>query len=267
MEVIDTKINIKTNKMKKQTRSKLTILVVLLSIVLYSCEKSDNPIPEQEKENETDIGTITDIDGNTYFTVKIGNQWWMKENLKTTKYNDGTDIQRIDSDSFWAETKKGAYCHYENQENYKDTFGLLYNYYAIESEKLCPEGWRIPTFEDWRTLLNYIDSTLNVENECDALRSYTGWKDVISNLESNGSDLVGFKALPSGYRALRTVDTAAFWGKESWTMFWSETINDDNTHVYALDLSPSNPSHIGEGKFNKISIPKNCGVNIRLIKD
>lgn len=251
--------------------NRVRILVFLTFLGLLSCE-SENEISEPDLIPE--VGVVSDIDGNSYNTVKIGNQWWMKENFKSTRYNDGTPILHIDSKEVWVNTTQGAFCNYENDENYSEEYGYLYNYYAIESGKLCPEGWRVPTLEDYKTLATYIDSVLNIPNEADALRSYSGWMHPFTNTEANGSDLVGFKALPAGYLALGEDSTMEFWGKNSWTRFWSNTNNkdrdfyDDITIIHIFDLSPANPGIIGSGGFyGSTWVNKNNGNSIRLIKE
>ncbi len=102
--------------------------IVVIAFLLSCTDEADIIIINQEStvdKNIPELGTLVDIEGNVYHTIKIGNQWWMRENLKTTKYNDGTSIARIDSDSAWFSTTKGAYCYYDNKESYADTFGLL----------------------------------------------------------------------------------------------------------------------------------------------
>jgi uncharacterized protein (TIGR02145 family) len=241
-----------------------TFLAIVITIVISSCEKDNDCEKDFEEFHDTKtVGTMADIDGNLYYTVKIGNQWWMKENLRTTRYNDGTPIANIQSGSEWASSIEGAYCTYENNESYADTFGLLYNYYAIETGKLSPDGWRIPTKDDWLTLLGYIHDTLEITNNCDALRSYSGWWNEHSSEEQNGLDLVGFKALPAGYRGLAPNGSVFFYGKKSWTMFGSNTETTEGEHFFVLDLSPYNANRLS----GAIYIPKNYGISIRLIRE
>ena len=101
-------------------------------------------------------GEITDIEGNNYKTIAIGAQAWMAENLKTTKYNDGTDIPNITDLSEWIVLETPGYCWYVNDVKYKDPYGALYNWYAVNTGKLCPSGWRVPGDDDWRTLISYL---------------------------------------------------------------------------------------------------------------
>lgn len=121
-------------------------LIAIILITITGCKKTDEP------------ETVTDIDGNTYKAVTIGSQTWMAENLKTTKYNDGTSVPLITDFTEWFGLNTPAYCWYDNSEaNNKETFGALYNWYAVETGKLCPTGWHVPSDDDWQTLVLYID--------------------------------------------------------------------------------------------------------------
>ena len=86
----------------------------------------------------SDSNTMKDIDGNIYSTALIGDYWWMTENLKSTRFNDGTNIPCVKDQSIWLRLDSFAYCYYQNNENYADTLGFLYNWYAVNSGKLCP---------------------------------------------------------------------------------------------------------------------------------
>ena len=108
--------------------------------------------------------SITDIDGNSYKTIKIGNQVWMAENLKVTKYSDGTSIPTGHSHSDWASLSTGAYAIYNPHETSRktlsyfrtleDTYGYLYNWFAVKDNRnICPENWHVPTEKDWATLI------------------------------------------------------------------------------------------------------------------
>jgi uncharacterized protein (TIGR02145 family) len=102
-------------------------------------------------------GTVLDNDGNTYGTIGIGYQVWMTENLKTRKYNDGSAIPLITSDSAWSVISTDAYCWYENDSaSYHNTYGVLYNWPAVNTGKLCPTGWHVPTNDDFSELVEYL---------------------------------------------------------------------------------------------------------------
>jgi uncharacterized protein (TIGR02145 family) len=140
-------------------------------------------------------GTVADIDGNIYHTVTIGTQTWMVENLKTTKYNDGTDIPNV-TNSTWPDLTTPAYCWYLNDAaTYKATYGALYNWYAVNTGKLCPAGWHVPTDAEWTTLTNYLGG----ENVAGGKLKETGtshWQDP----NVGATNIVGFTALPGGSR-------------------------------------------------------------------
>ena len=94
-------------------------------------------------------GSVSDIDGNLYKTIQIGSQIWMAENLKTTKFNDGADIPLVESNSEWSGLFVPGYCYYNiDPGSYKQIYGALYNWYAVNTGKLCPDGWRVPSSED-----------------------------------------------------------------------------------------------------------------------
>ena len=120
----------------------------LLSVT--ACKKKEESKPAQE------TGTITDIDGNVYKTVKIGNQWWMAEDLMTRRFRDGSYITQLQSDSLtWSEDTIGAYC--DNRDSHQDLVGRFYNWYAVNNTKgLAPSGWHIPSDEEWKTLEMYL---------------------------------------------------------------------------------------------------------------
>ncbi len=153
-------------------------------------------------ENLSD--TMTDTDGNIYKIVKIGSQWWMAENLKVTHYRNGDPIPNVADNREWADLSTGAYCAYNNDDNYIKSYGLLYNWFAVsDSRYIAPAGWHVPTDEEWKQLEMYLGmSQSDAEalswrgsNEGSKLKAISGW-----NSNGNGSNESGFTALPGGYR-------------------------------------------------------------------
>jgi len=142
--------------------------------------------------------TVTDIEGNQYPVVKIGNQYWMGANLRTTKLNDGTDIYKVESLDEWPVTDREAYAVYNmDYEGNPDRWGLLYNRMCVEYEKLCPEGWHVPTTTDW-DMLGMSQGGVPDEASCfanvtEGLKSTDGWKDF------PGTNATGFDGYPVGY--------------------------------------------------------------------
>ena len=111
--------------------------------------------------SSTDPGvpTITDADNNIYDVIKIGTQWWLKQNLSTTKYNDGVSIPNITDGTSWGIDDEGAYCWYNNDISNKDNYGALYNWHAVNTGKLAPASWRVATDNDWTVLVGYLISS------------------------------------------------------------------------------------------------------------
>ena len=142
----------------------------------------------------TPSNTVTDIDGNVYHTVKIGTQVWMVENLKTTKYNDGTPIPLVTANSSWAILTTPGYCFYNNDANVnKATYGAMYNWYIVNTGKLCPAGWHVPIDAEWTTLTNYLGS----ENAAGGKLKEFGISHWVTPNDGT-TNSSGFTALPAG---------------------------------------------------------------------
>lgn len=103
--------------------------------------------------------SIKDMDGNVYQIITIGTQTWLEGNLKTTNYNDGTPIPLVTDDKSWQALTTSGYCWYNNDKVNKSSYGAIYNWYAISSDKVCPSGWHIPTLAEWHTLTAYLGVT------------------------------------------------------------------------------------------------------------
>src|SRR5689334_2797997 len=125
--------------------SYLSVVVGLLVLFAFSCKKDEN-VPAIVHET----GTMTDVEGNVYTTVKIGNQWWMAENLKVTKFRNGNSISHYANAQDWSAGIAG-YCAWNDESNTITDFpGLLYNWYAVtDSNNIAPTGWHVPTDAEW----------------------------------------------------------------------------------------------------------------------
>ena len=172
--------------------AKLLVLVTMILILVTGCKKTDEP------------ETVTDNDGNEYNTVKIGDQVWMKENLKTKTLNDGTAVPLVTGYTEWFSLTTPGYCWYDNNEaTYKNPYGALYNWYAVETGKLCPSGWHVPTDNDWQQLVLFIDPNAGIGFvESDLTGAKLKEKGTAHWLSPNqgASDDHGFAALPGGCR-------------------------------------------------------------------
>ncbi len=129
---------------------KQTLLIITALMLIVGCEEDETPI-------EVEYGTVTDIEGYEYKTVKIGEQWWMAENLKVKHYRNGDTISTGHSNQEWPNLSTGAYAVYDNNDSNANTYGYLYSWYAVnDSRNIAPEGWHIPTDEEWQTLVEYL---------------------------------------------------------------------------------------------------------------
>lgn len=176
--------------------------------------------------NEIIFGTtMTDTVNNIYHVVTIGTQTWMVENLRTTKYNDGTIIPTITDNTAWKNSSTPAYCWYSNKITpNKNKYGALYNWDAVNTRKLAPKGWHVPTEDDWIKLEKYLSSHLGKSGSiAKALADTIGWgsstiEGAIGNdLSINNSS--GFTAIPGGYR----IDNGQYTLEGSTCGFWSAT--------------------------------------------
>ena len=210
--------------------------------------------------------TVT-YEGVTYNTVQIGNQCWFKENLRTTKYNDGTSITNVTDNATWTSTTSGAYCCYSNNTSNCTTYGALYNWYAVNTGKLCPSGWHVPSDAEWTTLTNYLSANStywcgsNSSYIAKSLASTTSWNSstntcaVGNNLSANNS--TGFSALPGGYRF---GSSGSFSSLGSYGYWWSSTEYDGSDawyrHLYYDDANV----YRYDGK-------KRSGFSVRCLRD
>jgi len=185
-----------------------------------------------------ETGIVSDIDGNTYKTIRIGDQWWMAENLKVTQLNDGGEIEIIEEDTVWANLEDKyseiAYCYYNNNENgEKDIYGALYTYAA--AQKVCPTNWHLPSREEWEVLEDFISNDEYTGKEGLALKASNGW-----DKNGNGTDYYGFNGAPSGQRHnLRGISLGAgsvgtWWCNYEWDDYMVPVIilGDDIDYIY-----------------------------------
>ena len=182
------------------------IFIAVVSINFTACKKKplkpDNPLNGRTtavfNPNKT-YGTVTDIDGNVYKTIVIGNQTWMAENLRVTHYQNGDTIPNVTDNTTWKDLSTDAYCNYNNTTDLDTiaTYGRLYNWYAVNDTRgLAPKGWHVPDINDWLILIDYLGGDTIASKH---LKEAGDLHWVRFNEADNSS---GFTALPGGRRYL-----------------------------------------------------------------
>jgi len=237
----------------------IAICVILFGFL--SC--SDHPVDPSKAGDSTSSGTVKDINGNTYHTVKIGNQTWMVENLKVTKYRNGDSIPKITTNNDWVNLNSGAYCDYDNIASNSTVYGHLYNGYAArDSRNIAPTGWHVSTDQDWKELEIFLGMS---QNQADTLgwrgtgiggklkeAGTTHWES--PNTGANNSS--GFTALPSGYRSM----SSGFFDLGKYTFFWTSSGEVSGVSWYR-DL------HYQHSDIERGNNDRRGGYSVRCIKD
>lgn len=243
----------KSGNIRYGVRITLAICLLVIFSLFMSFKNSLTAPVEASEEPEIfsamQTETVKDIDGNIYRTVILGNHLWMAENLRTTRYNDGNSIPYVRSDEFWQKYEAG-YCWYNNDESgTKKEYGALYNWYSVNTGKLCPTGWHVPGKEELVESIRLFDTTT-----APRLKS-TGtafWRIA----DQKASNETGFSALPGGLRRF----TGEFRGQGEIACWW--TSSEENEYVgfgwtinsYRTRVEPAVPS-------------KRTGFSVRCIKD
>ena len=198
------------------------------------------------------LQTLTDKDGNYYDTLTIGTQTWMIADLKTTRYNDSTSIPYVSDNAEWINLITPALCYYENDIVNKTTYGNLYNWYVVETCKICPVGWHVPSNAEWLILINYLGGESVAGGKLKEI-GITHW--LTPNAGANNES--GFTALPSGNRI--GVD-GSFYSLGTYACYWS---SDPSGNTQAL-----NRVLVFDGTNFRIGFDnKTAGFSIRCVKD
>lgn len=192
---------------------------------------------------------VTDKDGNTYKTIKIGNQEWMAENLNVEHYSNGEEIPQVQDKEEWDNLTTGAWCYYENNSENGTTYGKIYNWYAVNDPRgLAPEGWHVATDEDWTKLTDFLGGAMTAGHK---LKNTSGWLE-----DYAGDNSSGFTAIPGGYRT----HDGYFGNIGKNAVFWTAT-------EFSADLAWFRNVI---GKIKDVYRPtygKDFGLSVRCIKD
>jgi len=212
-------------------------------------------------------GIVTDFDGNEYHTVKIGNQWWMVENLRVTHYRNGTAIPYEPRDQYWAGASTGVYCYYDANIDNISEYGLLYNFHAVDNaNQIAPEGWHVASNDEWKELEMYLgmsqeqaDLTLwRGTDEGGRLKETdtTHW----DSPNTGATNETGFTAIPGGYRES---NFGNYNGIGRGAYFWTSTGTTGSNSTYALVRLLIND----KAQISRMGLLRKYGLSVRCVKD
>lgn len=216
-------------------------LLVLLFFLLSGCKK-EIEVPEE----------VLDTDGNIYHTVVIGNQVWIVENLKTTRYNDGTSIPLVTGNTEWINLTTPGYCWYDNDITNKETYGAFYNWYAVQTNKICPAGWHVPSDSEWTALTDFLGGESTAGGKLKEAGTMH-W----DSPNTGATDESGLTLLPGGFRGAQGVCYhIGYWGQ-----FWTSTSPFESVAYYRMMAADSETVDNGKGN----AIQRLCGLSVRCV--
>ncbi len=232
---------------------------VAFALMLFTgCAKGG---PELIQQGEP----VTDIDGNTYKTVKIGDQTWMAENLTVARYRNGDPVPGVADLDEWVTLETGAWCESDNDPEKGKMYGKLYNWYAVNDPRgLAPEGWRVPTEEDWQKLEQHLGM---IPEDVEEVEFRGSEQNVGGKLKETGTEHwsepntgatgeTGFAARAGGYRD--NDGPFNFFGK--YAAFWTAT-EADHGRVWFRGMATN------EKGVYRFSFNRKCGFSVRCVKD
>jgi uncharacterized protein (TIGR02145 family) len=209
--------------------------------------------PTSSKVINFNFVACMDGDYNIYPVVVIGTQTWMAANLKATKYNDGTGIPNVTDNTAWSALSSAAYCDYSNTPAFSNTYGRLYNWYAVASTNLknaCPVGWHVATNAEWTTLSTYLGGDVVSAGKLKET-GINNWAN--PNVATNET---GFTALPGGYRA----QSGTFGLMGTYGFWWSATISGTTYAWYRYMFNSTGNNSSGDND-------QHAGFSVRCLKD
>ncbi len=230
--------------------------LVFLSAILAGCTDADSqPTP---KSGATPIlvdegSSITDIDGNVYGIIQIGEQVWMSENLRATRYRNGEEIPYARTDTAWKNEEVGMRCAYDHDEGNSKAYGQLYNWYAVDDERgLCPSGWHVPSDDEWNNLERSLGLS-SVDAKQWGSRGVHG--SAMKSEAWDGTNESGFSALPAGLR----VSSGDFFNLGDYGKWWSSSPNGGGAISRGL--------YSGYSSVNRDDSDPRSGFSVRCVRD
>jgi uncharacterized protein (TIGR02145 family) len=223
--------------------------LIIVAVFFISCNKK-NDLLYFDLSPWVKYGSISDKDGNTYKTILLGTKTWMVGNLSTTKYNDGTSIPQVADPTSWSNLSTPACCWQNNDPVRKVTYGVMYNWYAVNTGKLCPTGWHVPSDEEWTEIIDYLGG----ENIAGGKLKESGFKHWNAP-NTEASNETHFWALPGGDRL--SGSDALFENLGKTGCWWTTTVNED--------LATNRLIYYNSNHIQKSFYPKKCGLSVRCV--
>jgi len=203
------------------------------------------------------VSTVTDIDGNIYNTVLIGDQCWMKENLKTTQYRNGTTIENPTGNSDWQNNTTGAYAWYHNDINWKDSYSALYNWHAVNNANgLCPTGWHVPTDAEFTAMTNHLGGTSVAGGKMKSTRTMPDPHPRWESPNTGATNESNWSGLPGGYR-----HTSGSFNYIGYFGYWWSATEISTTDAWFRKL------YYNFGSVNRYGYYKTDGFSVRCLRD
>lgn len=229
---------------------KKTILFLTMGLVLACSTNNDEDVNSYATETIDSQNSMLSKTINKNFTVAIGTQIWMKEDLNVSKYRNGEDIPQVQDPTVWTTLTTGAWCYYENSTANGRTYGKLYNWYAVNDPRgLAPAGWHIPSDAEWTTLATFLGGETVAGGK---MKSTTGWN--FPNTDATNSS--GFTGLPGGGRFIDGVFANIGYNGSFWSSTQFDTSSAWMRYLYFENSSLNSYNHV-----------KNVGFSVRCLKD
>lgn len=223
----------------------LSMIVLLFSI---SCEQ-DTESPDST--NTSSFGELTDQAGNVYKTVVIGTQTWMAENLKITRYNDGTNIPLLTDNNQWRFNNTPSYSFYAHDSAQYAPLGTIYNWHVVNTQKLCPTGWHVPSKQEWTTLVDYLGGSAIAGGKL-KMKDPSNW----NSPNAGATNESGFSAISAGAR-----EFLGTFGENGMFAYWWSSSEYTENNATCCHISASSAMAYIDDNF------KSSGLYVRCVKD
>ncbi len=239
--------------MKKRKFKAALLVCIMTAVIFWGCE--NDPVKAEPFVDHTgETGTVTDIDGNVYSTIGIGGQIWMAQNLKAARFRNGEVVPEISDNSGWQSTIYAARCSYNNDISVSSEYGYMYNWHAVsDTRKLAPEGWHVPTDDEWDTLINWLGGPDSAGVKLKEA-GFGHW----AAPNEGATNESGFSAYPGGWR----INMGNFYDLNTRGYWWTIS-NDYLPSTMATAYAMYNDSV----KVEDLAVITNFGLYVRCVKD